>query len=228
MNCLEFHREKLADPRRLSDAALAHARQCSACSSFAAGVDEAERDLESALAVPVPEGLADRVILASRERKPRPRVLWALAASLALAVAIGVSWIGLQPGEAYARLAIEHVAHEPEFLTAIDRPDPDAFRRVVDNFGGRLVGSLGDIRYMKLCPVEEGVGWHLVFETPEGLATLILVPGKRLARAQRASVDGWSALARPARGGYYVVVTPSEAVTTRVDRLVRKQVDWDA
>jgi hypothetical protein len=227
MNCLEFHREKLADPRRLSDAALAHARQCHACAAFAAGVDEAERDLEATLSVPVPDGFADRMILASRERQPRPRVLWALAASLALAVAIGISWVAFQPAEAYARLAIEHVAHEPDFLTAIDRPDPDAFRRVVDNFGGRLNVSLGDIRTMKLCPVEEGVGWHLVLETPEGLATLILVPGKKLARAQRASLDGWNALARPARGGYYVVVTPSDEATTRVDRLVRDRVDWD-
>lgn len=226
MNCLEFHREKLADPRRLSEAAAAHARECNACARFAASVDESERDLERALTVPVPDGFADRVILGLRERQPRPRVLWALAASLTLALAIGMSWLVFQPGDAYARLAIEHVADEPEFLSMIDRPEPEAFRTAVRSLGGQLSESLGDIRLMKLCPVEDGVGYHVVFETREGMATLILVPGKKLARAQRAASDGWSALARPARGGYYVIVTPSEETTARVDRLVSERVRW--
>lgn len=227
MNCLEFHREKLADPRRLSAAAAAHAQECTACTSFAASVDGAERGLERALSVPVPDGLADRVILASREPPSRRRMLWAMAASFALAVAMGASWMALQPGNAYARLAIEHVADEPEFFSMVDRPEPEAFRTVVRNLGGQLSESLGDIRLMKLCPVEDGVGYHVVFETPEGMATLILVPGKKLARAQRASVEGWSALARPARGGYYVIVTPSEEATARVDRLVSERVRWE-
>src|SRR5258706_134775 len=57
MNCLEFHREKLADPRRLSAEAQAHAHACASCAAFARSVDESDQGLEEVLASPVPDGL---------------------------------------------------------------------------------------------------------------------------------------------------------------------------
>lgn len=228
MNCLDFHRLKLADPRRLPADAMAHAARCPSCAAFSEEVDAADAALEHGLAVPVPDGLADRVLLGTRGRPRRRRELWALAASIALAAAVALGWLAQRPDDAYARLAIRHVEHEPQFLTSVERPDPEAFRTVVENFGGTLVGALGDIRQMKLCPMEDGMGWHVVFETPEGLATLLLVPGKKLDAMQAATSRNWSALARPARLGYYVIVTSSEAATARVDRLVRERVDWKA
>src|SRR5712691_6248359 len=104
MNCLEFHRMKLADPHRLPPEAQAHAAQCAACATFARSIDEAERDVERALATPVPEGLADRVLLHVHGARPAWRV-WALAASIVLAIGIGLAAL-LSPapaGEHYAR-----------------------------------------------------------------------------------------------------------------------------
>jgi len=77
---------------------------------------------------------------------------------------------------------------------------------VVQNFGATLKEMPGRIRYIRLCPVEDGVGWHIVFETPQGLMTLILVPGKRC-RSCRPHRPRMEPLARPVRGGYYAVVT---------------------
>src|SRR5919198_6224144 len=110
MNCLEFRRAKLSDPRRLSVEAVAHAQGCSMCAAFAAEVDESEQALDRALQAPVPDGLADRIIFASTRPRPAWRV-WALAASIVLAVVLGfLIGGGLRPGpDLYARLAIEHV-----------------------------------------------------------------------------------------------------------------------
>ncbi|MGH8705842.1 MAG: hypothetical protein ACREUO_10545, partial [Burkholderiales bacterium] len=91
---------------------------------------------------------------------------------------------------------------------------------------GRLRRASSWAWVIRLCLVEEGFGWHIVFETPEGLATLILVPGKQLRGLQTASSGGWNALVRPARGGYYAIVTGSAAFTSRADRLLRERVDW--
>jgi hypothetical protein len=226
MNCLEFHREKLADPHRLSPEARSHAQTCASCGAFARSVDEAERGLEQALATPVPEGLADRIILRSRTRNRTWRA-WALAAGIVLAVAAGFA--GLRPGEdRYARLAIEHVVMEPESFTTMRNAGPEAFRAALQAFGGSLKQPLENVRYVMLCPVEGGFGWHVVFETPEGLATLILVPDKPLHVVQQASTRGWNALARPAKNGYYAIVTSSSAATARAERLLRERVDWDA
>lgn len=226
MSCLDFHREKLADPRRLSAEARAHAQTCASCSAFARSVDEAERNLEQALAAPVPEGLADRIILRSRTRNRTWRA-WALAAGIVLAVAAGFA--GLRPGEDRdARLAIEHVVMEPESFTTMRNAGPEAFRAAVQEFGAAVKQPLEHVRYVTLCPVKGGFGWHVVFETPDGLATLILVPGKPLQAEQKTSTGAWSALARPAKNGYYAIVTTSDAATARAERLLRERVDWDA
>lgn len=226
MNCLDFRRTKLADPARLPDEARAHLADCAPCAAFAREVDEKERELERALAIPVPEGLADRAILHSRS----PRQAWwrwALAASVALLLAFGASQLLLtRSTDAYARLAIEHVVMEPESLTSVHNADAEAFRAVVQNFGATLKEMPGTIRYVRLCPVEDGFGWHVVFETPQGLATIILVPGKRLPAPQTVSTAAWSALARPVHGGYYAIVTPSAVTTASFDKMIRNCILW--
>lgn len=227
MNCLEFHRAKLADPRRLTPDAQSHAAQCAACGAFAAAVDETERDLEHTTAIRVPDGLAERILLRVHGRRPGWRA-WALAASVLLAIALGVTALLYEPAGAghLAREAIEHVAMEPQSLTTVqpDRRDLDELVRLA---GGKLKQPLGDVRYVKLCPVEDGTGWHIVFATPEGLATLFLVPGKTLRGTQQASAGEWNALARPMRSGYYAVVTPSAKKTAYVDRIIRERIDWN-
>ncbi len=116
---------------------------------------------------------------------------------------------------------------EPESLTTVRNADAEAFRAAVQYFGGTLKEMPGKIRYIRLCPVEDGVGWHIVFDTPHGLATLILVPGKKLARSEMASTGGWNALARPVRGGYYAIVTASAETTTRFEQMLRECIVWN-
>jgi len=228
MNCIEFHRVKLAEPRRLPAPAQAHAAQCAACAAFAKSVDEDERELEQVLATPVPDGLADGILLGVHAQRQAWKA-WALAASLLVAVALGLAAYLLRSpeGDQYARLAIEHVALEPESFTTLHGADAQALGEMIrTSGGGTLKAPLGTIRYVKLCPVDTGTGWHIVFETPDGLATLLIVPGKPPALLQRASSSEWNALVRPTRNGYYAVVMPSAAKTAQVDRLVRERIDW--
>lgn len=227
MNCLEFRREKLADPRRLPPEAQAHASGCPACGAFAREVDESERALDRALMTPVPDGLADRILFQSRRRRSGWRA-WALAASVLIAVALGFSfWDGSKKADEYARLAIEHVVAEPESFAVMRNPDPEAFRAVVQNLGGSVKDIPGKLRYIRLCPFEEGLGWHVVFETPEGLATLFLVPGKKPRAVQAASVDGWSAVVHPTGRGYYAIITASSDATSRFLQMLRDCIIWN-
>lgn len=227
MNCLEFRREKLADPRRLPPEAQAHAAGCPACAAFAREVDESERALDRALMVPVPDGLVDRIIFQSRRPRPAWRA-WALAATLLIAVTLGFSfWDGAKTTDEYARLAIEHVVMEPQSFAVMPNLDQEAFRAVVQNFGGSVKDMPGKIRYIRLCPFEDGLGWHVVFETPEGLATLFLVPGKKPKAVQTASVDGWNAVVHPTQRGYYAIVTASPHTTSRFLQMLRDCIIWN-
>ena len=231
MNCLDFHREKLADPRRLSAAAQTHACGCTSCMAFAQSVDESETQIERILAVPVPEGLAARVLLQRRNAaRPAWRV-WALAASVVLSIAVGFNTLkATGPGAdaKYAAYVIEHVVESPESFTTLLNTGNDALDMAMRSVGGRIKEPLGRVRYIKLCPVGKDFGWHIVLETPQGLATLILVPNRQIGSAESASMSGWSALVRPIRKGYYAVVTDSTHATEIVDRQIKTRVEWVA
>jgi len=229
MNCLEFHRQKLADPRRLSAEAQAHAQACADCLAFARSVDETEGQLQQALATPVPEGVADRILLrVHASGRPAWRA-WALAASVVIGVALTFALLQTTPSGEYARLAIKHVVDEPESFQKLYNMEPAVIGEAMRSVGATLKEPIGRVRYVKLCPLEQGgTGWHIVFETPEGLATLILVPGKPPESMQVASASGWSALIRPIPHGYYAVVTASSKATSRVDRDIRQRIDMGA
>ena len=251
MNCLDFHRHKLADPRRLCADAQRHARECRECRAFAQSVNASDARIEQALDVAVPDGLAERVLLRqSGASRPAWRA-WALAASVVLAVALGVHRFGGFPSGdsrniapapvaqnipvpaasnvqslAYAQRAIAHVADEPGSFTTVYNTEPAVLREAMRSIGAELREPLGRVRYLKLCPWGAGSGWHIVFETPHGLATLILVPGQAPDAAATASEPGWSALVQPAHRGYYAVVTASAETTRLVDRLFAASIQW--
>jgi hypothetical protein len=133
------------------------------------------------------------------------------------------------PAEHYARQAIEHVAMEPESLRTVNVGDAPALDELLRATGARLKAPLGGVRYVKLCPVEgSGTALHIVFETPAGLATLLIMPGQPLKHVEQAAAAHWTALARPAGRGHYAVVTTSRAAAADADRRVREHLEWDA
>ena len=93
MNCLDFRRQLAAVPEGLDADALAHGADCTRCAQARNEALAFESKLRDVLAVPVPESLADRILLrqtteARRARGARRRVLaWRIAAVLVLAVA---------------------------------------------------------------------------------------------------------------------------------------------
>jgi len=226
MNCLEFHRLTLADPRRLPEEARSHANDCAGCLAFARSVDESETALERTLAVAVPEGLADRILLRQSAQRRASWKALALAASIVLAVAAGVIAISDGDSASQARLAIEHVLDEPQSLTTHYNADPKRFAEIVHDLGGNVREPIGRVRYIKRCPVEQGSGWHIVFETPQGLATLILVPDRPVTAAATANLGRWTARVEPIRGGYYALVTDSAGSNSAVNKIIKQRIDW--
>ena len=178
-HCLDFRRAKLADPARLPIEARMHQSGCRACQAFAQQVDTDDQKVAHALEAQVPEGLADRVLLRIRARRRQPAWrLMAVAATVVLSIGLGMAtWLPAGRQD-YARFAIEHVLHEPEALSTHRLADPNEFGTILARFGGELQAPVGTVRYMKLCPVPGGTGWHIVLDTEHGTATLLLIPGR--------------------------------------------------
>lgn len=72
MNCFELRRRKLVAPSEMNAEAEAHLRQCPACAAFAERLGAFEETLQGEIQVPVPDGLADRVLLQVRQEANYP------------------------------------------------------------------------------------------------------------------------------------------------------------
>lgn len=229
--CLDFRRAKLADPRQQSAEAEAHLAGCPQCQSWARMTDAVEARLAETLAVPVPEGLTERVLLRARAHRRPPWQLMALAASVLFALTLGLLQFHRHSDDLAFNLAMaaaEHAGQESLERLVHRSADVAEFRTVLANFGGQLESPLGPVRYMHYCPIAgHGMGWHIVYETAQGEVTLLLVPGKADEPAQQTlEVDGMNIRVQRAGQGYYAIISHSRAGLDAASRDLQSKVRW--
>ncbi len=229
-NCIDFRREKLADPRHLTEKAEEHLIACPACQGFSRRVNAQERALQQTVSIDVPDGLAERVIVSSRTRTHAPLKLWALAASVVLSIGMGAQYWHAAPDRERIALAVEHVMHEPGALMGTRLIAHERVAQVFESFGAEVRVPLSAVRYVKLCPVPGGTAWHIVFDTDRGPATLLLLPQQpdgRTARIVTASHGGMGVHVEPGGQGMFAVVAGDEEQARAAARMLHRHVNWE-
>ncbi len=233
MNCMEFRRVALANPHHPGHEALTHETVCLACARFYRDLRQQEEDLYEAICVPVPEGLADRILLRRRRGWREwlaPRfTIPALAASLALVVALGSVWkltLGLSPEMLAAGIA-EHVEHEAKALAASTPVPLPVLTQALHSGGGELLDPLVRTTYVDHCPLPGGgEGEHIVFDTPHGKITLIVMPGKKLSAPLRLDRAGLTVSLMPAGKGSLALVTTNPQSIGEAETWAKKTLRW--
>ena len=234
MNCLEFRRAALANPHHPGHEALAHEASCPTCAHFYRELRMQEEALYEAMNVPVPDGLADRVLL-RQTRGWRERVFLrfaapALAASLVLAATLGLVWKfqadALTP-EMLAAGIVAHVEEEQKALRAEQRVPLARLVNVVKRSGGELGEPPGETSYVDHCPLPGGgTGEHLVFNTPHGKLTLILMPGKHITHPVRLDRDRLTVSLMPAGKGSLALVSDNRERIGEAESWARENLRW--
>ena len=218
MNCFEYRKLVLADPRHRTPEQERHAAECGACAGFQRESTAFETQLRDAISVQAPEALVDRVLVGRKMRRSNLHV-WALAASVVIAFGAGYYMRGMYPtereqvllgdavgGSHAAVAAIVYVTeYEPELLKAGRTGDPAVLRQAIDRLGMRIPAGV-NLRYLGPCPVPGGAGEHVVLNTPDGKATLILAPDQAFASRVVVSHRDQMAISAPRRSGGYVLV----------------------
>ncbi len=190
MNCSEFRRQLLIDPRSPE---LATAAQARVCDDAAARLTEAlafENQLEAALKVPVPAALVDRILAAVPESsgqaqppaRQRSAARWwplALAASLAVVALVSTSLLRApNPTEALIVASVEHLSHEPYALTRTSRVPEPLVERMFTEAGLRVDEGSLVLNYLNRCPLEKRWSVHMVMQAPEGPVTVMYLPNE--------------------------------------------------
>jgi hypothetical protein len=224
MNCLEFRRHLASDPRARQVDFIAHREQCGRCAEAQARALAFEDRLGRSLAVPVPEGLSDRVLLrqstvALRERRQGHRATaWRIAAVLALGIGVGSLWVVSAPVQALPALAVGHLSHEPHALKATATVSLSELRA---RFAAREVGLVDDpgpVNYLNPCRLGRQSALHMVVQTADGPVTVYYVVGRVEPDRSNWQRDGLMGRSVPARDGTLVLLASSDRAFDALER----------
>ncbi|ALP40581.1 DUF3379 family protein [Aeromonas schubertii] len=198
MDELEFRRQALANPYESNPAFLAALQESPARRKWVEELKAGEQELVQALKVPLPEGLAERILLrqaldrsdeeaAARvvplRAQPAPARVWrqvAVAASVAFLLGLSTRWLPLDSEHPdLSSVALAHVYGEQSFTHGVDeRVSLETINAKMEKYGARLtsMAGLGHITYVNHSSFYQGPALHMEIQGSKGPITLFLVP----------------------------------------------------
>lgn len=228
MNCMEFRRMLLTDPRSSEPAFIEHRSHCPECAEAAARSARFERRLAEAVNVEVPENLASRILL-KQSFEPQPRPAWwrsarllALAASLLLMV--GVAALGWQSYRAQQQLADEFVAlvnGAPYALSATRAVSGSEISATLEPTGLDLAGTIGDVTFAGRCIIRDKLSGHLVVKGDTAPVTVFLMTDRLVENRTRIRTAQYSGIVLPQGSGTIAIVGAPGEMLDDVEARVR-------
>ena len=209
MNELEFRKRCIIDPND-SDPDFREALESEEFRRLQAECAGFDDKLATALNVPAPAGLQDR-ILAATSRRPSLLARWkrrlTALASLAATMLLGLALL-LRPQLALSDMVIEHIYHDMEVMYSRDVIRDEQVDRVVQHFGGELESDLvGIIRFVEDCRFSDyRKGIHIVYDGKSGPVTVFYIPHRKIDRMQAIGKNEFQGIIFPHHEGSMAIV----------------------
>jgi len=236
MDCTDYRRSMLADPRDPEPRLREHRESCHDCNLFTERLLSFESRLGRALrlALPPQADTATQADPATDADAAAPRSAafrkgWlAMAASVLLAfVVAGTIWVAA-PGRSLAADVVTHMAGEPDAWQRTEVPVPtSSLQEVLDESHLRLDPGAGVVSYASSCTFRGHHVPHLVIQTESGPATVMVLVRERVSKPVQFDEQGYRGVIVPVAGhGSLAVLTrgPSTDIKT-VERIAARVLD---
>jgi len=173
--------------------------------------------MREAARVPVPGGLAERILL--RRRRAPSKWLRGLAAAAVLVLGLGLGLLYQldRASEALARNMIVHVLGEPEVYGMGEEVAPARVMAALATVGSNPQGTIGRVTFLDNCKGLDPGGTHMLVHTAFGRAAVLLLPNIQRRRPARLSEHGMSAALVPAPHGVIAIVAESPETVARIE-----------
>lgn len=235
MDCLEFRRLLGSDPHVVDSAAREHLRGCAFCADATQRAQAFEARLISSMAVAVPEGLADRILLAQltgarQQRRSGVRhVGWiALAAAASIALAIGMVRYQRAPA-ALADLVVAHIDGAEKASLQLRAPiAAAAVERAFADRGVRLTQVPSDISYVNECPIGTWRSVHMVMPEQGSPVSVLYVVDHASHSTTQFRRDGMRGREVPIANGTLILVAQSDARFDAIEHTWRDAIEGPA
>ena len=204
MNCEHARLLIGADPASVPEALQEHLKECHGCNAFRAEMLTLEGRIQRAMQEPP---LGAPVPAAVRQRRPKPVWRqWALAASILLATAVVLGTWLLRPSDTLARDLVAHVKGEPDSWLSERHVDAAGLAEALAGAGVALDLSSDKIVYAQSCFFHGHYVPHLVLQTAQGPATVLLLRHEQVTASRTFREGGMSGVIVPAQGGGGIAV----------------------
>ena len=184
MDDLQFRRAILAEPNNQDADLLSAIQSDPAKKQFAQELNQLDEKIKSALEIPVPDDLGNKLILRQtlanhQIQKRKKRVHLALAASVAIVG--GLLFNFMQFSSAYNNLgdyALAHVYHEEASFAnnSQNRVTLTSLNKKMAAFDGNFSDSLGELIFADYCRFDGMKSLHLVFQGKTSPVNVFVVP----------------------------------------------------
>lgn len=247
MDELEFRRRAIAHPMDRDPAFLEAAEASPANRKCLDEMQQLDRQLNRILAVEVPTGLVERILLrqaveADDDDLPVPlpppsvRGGWrplAIAASVAFLLGLSTRWIHWPadaPAElSLAQVAMAHVYGEAPFIEGVDEKiNLQAINAKMEKYGATLMEMPGmKVTYVNHCAFYQGPALHMVIQGKMGPVTLFLVPKHVPLKVQPDFADGrLKGEILPLKGANMVLIGDMQEPLAPVAQQLESRLHW--
>ena len=184
MDDLSFRKAVYANPFTTDPEVVRAAQNDTNKQAFWDELKVMETELNAAMQIPVPENLAERLILRQSlsdhktKRKQRPWYI-ALAASVALATILSVGMLS-GGNDKLTNDVYAHMSHMEAELMKSPAVDLNAVNAKLASFNGHInneaQGKLGEIVSANYCYLDKIKSLHMIIRGENGLTSLFVVP----------------------------------------------------
>lgn len=221
MNCEEARLQIGAEPQTLPAGLEQHLSGCADCSGYRDETLRIDAGIQRAMQWPARTGSGDVTARVLPVEAVRPALRrssawrnrgWAMAASVLMAIALGVLGGGGNDGKALATELVAHMAGEAASWNET-RPTPQsALDLVLRRSGVQLDrAALGDVVYAHACFFRGRYVPHLVVRTTRGPVTVMVLAGESVQGTERFEEGGYAGVLARAPGGAVAVLARGEA-----------------
>ena len=231
--CEQFQIAYASRPQNFDVELAAHWKECRECANYAAAIRELDRKLVDSMKFDVPTGLAV-VLKAIPNRSGSGNSRWmvfggfALAASLLLGLALAsVFRLDLMTRAVpLQQMVYQHILGEPQALNAIFPVQQAVLKARLKEFGMSLAQPIGNVMFVKLCPVGNSQGLHLVVQGKQGPVTFLFLPKEIIAASVSFSKGRFVGYIKPSGSGIVAVVGEQGETLSETDALVQSSLNW--
>lgn len=184
MDDLQFRRSIFADPNAKDEDIIAALADDPKKQKLAHELEQLDESIKSALEIPVPDDLCDKLILrqsmaSHRQQTRRKRIHLALAASFALTVGFTFSYF--QFSHAYDSVgdyAFAHVNHEAKYFSNDSVADISLTKlnSKMASFNGQFSEQLGELMMADFCRFDGMQSLHLVLRGEKSPVNIFVIP----------------------------------------------------